>query len=79
MELLRVALARVCRKGRLPKLVGLQISNSSRCSLMLGIGGKDFYGKSNALAATEGAVDFSAGAIPEDTCLASPAARLWAT
>jgi hypothetical protein len=48
MELLRVALVRVRRKGRLPKLVGLQSSDGSRgnwCSLTFGIGGEDFSGK----------------------------------
>jgi hypothetical protein len=61
MELSRVALARVCRKGRVPKLVGLQSSDSSRgnrCSLTLGIGGEDFNGKIECAVGNRGRSEF---------------------
>jgi hypothetical protein len=61
MELSRVPLARVCRKGRLPKLVGLQSSDSSRgnrCSLALGIGGKDFNGEIKGGGSNRGRSEF---------------------
>jgi hypothetical protein len=61
MVLSRVARARVCRKGRLPKLVGLQISDSSRgnrCSLTLGIGGKDFNEKIECAGGNRGRSEF---------------------
>jgi hypothetical protein len=61
MELSRVALARVCRKGRLPKRVGFQRSDSSRdnrCSLTIGIGGEDFNGKIECAGGNRGRSEF---------------------
>jgi hypothetical protein len=61
MELLRVALERVRRKGRLPKLVGLQSrdgSGGNRRSMAFIIGGEDFSGKIERAGGNRGSSGF---------------------
>jgi hypothetical protein len=63
MEMPRFALAHVRRKGRLPKLVGLQSSNGyrgNRCSLMFGIGDEDFSGEIERAGRNRGSSGFLA-------------------